>query len=66
MESAVKEMNFRVKGTDMFWNNPEGPEAILQIRAASRSDDDRLARLLSHRPGERRLRREPNTTTQTA
>lgn len=58
MESAVKEMNFRIKGTEMFWNNPEGAEAILQIRAASLSDDDRLARFLSHRPGEAKLRRE--------
>ena len=51
MESAVKEMNFRIKGTEMFWNNPEGAEAILQIRAASLSDDDRLSRFLSRRPG---------------
>jgi hypothetical protein len=26
MESAVKEMNLRVKGTEMFWNDPEGAE----------------------------------------
>lgn len=66
MESAVKEMNFRVKGTDMFWNNPAGAEAILQIRAASLSDDDRLARFLSHRPGEGKLRREASIATQAA
>ena len=66
MESAVKEMNFRIKGTEMFWNNPEGAEAILQIRAASLSDDDRLARFLSHRPGEGKLRREASTATQAA
>jgi hypothetical protein len=66
MESAVKEMNFRIKGTEMFWNNPEGAEAILQIRAASLSDDDRLARFLSHRPGEGKLRREASTETQAA
>jgi hypothetical protein len=57
MESAVKEMNYRIKGTEMFWNNPAGAEAILQIRAAALSDDDRLVRLLSHRPGQRTLRR---------
>ncbi|MEM0924810.1 MAG: LysR family transcriptional regulator [Planctomycetota bacterium] len=57
MESAVKEMNYRIKGTEMFWNNPSGAEAILQIRAAALSDDDRLVRLLSHRPGQRTLRR---------
>lgn len=42
MESLVKEINWRVKGTEMFWNNPAGAEAILQIRAASLSEDDRL------------------------
>jgi hypothetical protein len=66
MESAVKEMNFRVKGSDMFWNNPAGAEAILQIRAASLSDDDRLARFLSHRPGEGKLRRKASIAAQAA
>ena len=27
-ESLVKEMNYRVKGTEMFWNDPEGAEAL--------------------------------------
>jgi hypothetical protein len=57
MESAVKEMNYRIKGTEMFWNNPSGAEAILQIRSASLSDDDRLVRLLTNRPGQATLRR---------
>ncbi len=57
MESAVKEMNYRVKGTEMFWNNPDGAEAILQIRAAALSDDGRLARFLARRPGCATLRR---------
>ena len=57
MESAVKEINYRVKGTEKFWNNPEGAEAILQIRAAALSDDDRLVRLLAHRPGCNTVRR---------
>ena len=51
MESLVKEVNYRVKGTEMFWNNPQGAEAILQIRAAALCDDDRLLRFLSKRPG---------------
>jgi len=51
MESLVKEMNYRVKGTEMFWNDPEGAEAILQVRAAALSDDDRLAKHLAERPG---------------
>lgn len=51
MESLVKEVNYRVKGTEMFWNDPEGAEAILQVRAAALSDDDRLAKHLRTRPG---------------
>ena len=30
MGSLVKEMNYRVKGTEMFWNDPEGAEAIIK------------------------------------
>jgi hypothetical protein len=60
MESAVKEINYRIKGTEMFWNNPAGAEAILQIRAASLSDDDRLIRFLTNRPGQSTLRRTSN------
>ena len=51
MESLVKEVNYRVKGTEMFWNDPEGAEAILQVRAAALSDDERLAKHLAERPG---------------
>lgn len=51
MESLVKEINYRVKGTEMYWNNPEGAEAILQVRAAALSDDDRLSKHLHTRPG---------------
>ena len=51
MESRVTEKNYRVKGTEMFWNDPEGAEAILQVRAASLCDDERLAKHLRTRPG---------------
>jgi hypothetical protein len=51
MESLVKEINYRVKGTEMFWNHPAGAEAILQVRAAALCDDDRLAHHLETRPG---------------
>jgi hypothetical protein len=51
MESLVKEVNYRVKGTEKFWNDPSGAEAILQVRAAALCDDDRLARYLARRPG---------------
>lgn len=66
MESAVKEMNYRVKGTEMFWNNPEGAEAILRIKAAALSDDSRLTRLLTHRPGCATVRRSSQPIDQAA
>jgi hypothetical protein len=51
MESLVKEINYRVKETDMFWNNPEVAEAILQVRAAALSEDERLTKHLRTRLG---------------
>ena len=40
-----------MKGTEKFWDNPEGAEAILQVRAAVLSDDDRLTTHIQARPG---------------
>ena len=51
MESFVKEINARVKGTEKFWNDGASGEAILQIRAAALCDDDRLSNFLNSRPG---------------
>jgi hypothetical protein len=51
IESLIKEVNYRVKGTEKFWNRPEGAEYILQVRAATLSDDDRLSHWILHRPG---------------
>ena len=51
MESCIKELNYRVKGTEMFWNDPSGAEAILQIRSAGLSGDGRLSEHLAARPG---------------
>jgi hypothetical protein len=51
VESLVGEFNARVKGREKFWNRPEGAEAILQVRAALLSEDDRLARHFAQRPG---------------
>jgi len=51
MESFVKELNQRVKGTEKFWNDGASGEAILQVRAAALCDDDRLQRHLQNRPG---------------
>jgi hypothetical protein len=65
MESLVKEMNYRVKGTEMYWNDPEGAEAMLQVRAAALSDDERLTKHLGGRPGHPFTRRpkSPKATT---
>jgi hypothetical protein len=51
MESFVKELNQRVKGTEKFWNDGASGEAILQVRAAALCDNDRLQRHLRNRPG---------------
>lgn len=57
IESLIKEINYRVKGTEKFWNRPEGAEQILQIRAAALCDDDRLSQWILHRPGSHFYRR---------
>jgi hypothetical protein len=51
VESLVGEFNARVKAPGTFWNRPAGAEAILQVRAALLSEDDRLARHFAQRPG---------------
>lgn len=51
IESQIKEMNYRVKGTEKFWNDGIEGEAILQVRAALLSHDDRLAKHFAARPG---------------
>ena len=50
-ESLVGEFNARVKSRQKYWNRPEGAEAILQLRAAVLSEDERLARFFAQRPG---------------
>lgn len=51
MESLVKEIGYRVKGTEKFWNDGQSAESILQIRAAALCDDERLDHHLRNRPG---------------
>ena len=61
-ESLIKEINWRVKGSEMFWNNPEGAEAILQVRAAALCETPRLARYLASRLGCQHHRRSSEAT----
>jgi hypothetical protein len=49
-ESLVKQVSKRVKGTEKFWNDGPSGEAILQMRAAVISDDDRLQKWIRNRP----------------
>lgn len=57
IESLIKEINYRVKGTEKFWNRPAGAEYILQVRAASLDDNDRLTQWILNRPGSPHYRR---------
>jgi hypothetical protein len=43
VESTIKQLNRRLKGTEKFWLEG-GAEAVLQVRAAYLSQDDRAAR----------------------
>jgi hypothetical protein len=60
MESMVKQLNLRVKGTEKFWSE-EGGEAILQLRADHLSEDEPLVEFWRRRQanatGQRRYRR---------
>ncbi|MGH7441130.1 MAG: hypothetical protein ACREKE_00500 [bacterium] len=60
VESTIKQMNYRVKGTEKFWSEA-GAEAILQLRADYLSDDDPMGQFWQHRQetatGQRRYRR---------
>jgi hypothetical protein len=43
VESTIKQLNRRIKGSEKFWYK-DGAEAILQVRAAYLSEDDRAQR----------------------
>jgi hypothetical protein len=49
VESLIKQINHRVKGTEQFWNNG-GLEAVLQVRAAYLSEDGRAETFHQRRP----------------
>jgi hypothetical protein len=57
VESLVGEFNARVKSGQKWWNRSAGAEAILQVRAAVLSEDDRLTRYFAERPGQPYRRR---------
>jgi hypothetical protein len=49
VESLIKQINHRVKGTEQFWNDG-GLEAVLQVRAAYLSEDGRAEKHHEQRP----------------
>jgi len=49
VESLIKQINLRVKGSEQFWNDG-GLEAVLQVRAAYLSQDDRAEEFHLNRP----------------
>ena len=49
MESTVKQINYRLKGTEKFWS-ASGAEALLQLRADQLSDTAPLADYWIRRP----------------
>jgi hypothetical protein len=49
VESLIKQFNYRVKGTEKFWDRT-GAESILQVRAALLSEDERLDKHMKTRP----------------
>lgn len=48
MESTVKQLNRRIKGTEKFWSTAGG-EAMLQLKADTLSDSDPLKTFWAHR-----------------
>src|SRR5262249_41071462 len=68
VESLIKEINQRVKGTEQFWNRPDAleGEAILHVAASHLSDGDQLPRHVLSRPGSLYYRRSTHTRLDTA
>ena len=52
IESWVKQLNQRVKGSEKFWNDDANGEAILHLRTAWLGDDEALEKHLANRPGQ--------------
>ncbi|MBI1310552.1 hypothetical protein GC176_04525 [bacterium] len=58
MESTVKELNQRIKGSEKFWSEP-GSEAMLQLKADKLSTSEPLDSFWSSRPTTRTGLRSP-------
>lgn len=60
VESTIKQINYRMKGTEKFWSEA-GAEALLQLRADHLSDDEPLEEFWQRRQtattGQRRYSR---------
>ena len=68
VESLIKELNHRVKGTEQFWNRPaalEG-ESTLQATASLLSDGEPLTNYILSRPGSLYYRRSTASRLTTA
>jgi hypothetical protein len=61
VESLIKQFNQRVKGTEKFWTK-DRLEAVLQVRAAYLSQDDRARTFFDRRPPGRAARSSPLRT----
>jgi len=48
MESAIKELNYRIKGTEKFWST-DGGESVLQLKSDTLSASDPLAAFWKNR-----------------
>ena len=47
MESAIKELNYRIKGTEKFWSKGGG-EFVLQLKSDGLSSSDPLSTFWAH------------------
>ena len=51
IESQIKEVNHRIKGTEKFWNDGQQVEAMPEIVTAILSDEDHLTEHFQRRNG---------------
>lgn len=64
IESQIKEVNRRVKGSEKFWNDGDSGDAILHLKAALISDGTELPDHMSSRPGSQYTRKSKNDKRQ--